>query len=236
LGARDFIFQERASQAAFLARTAPAAAIQSAAAYRLKKGDRSWNLEPTIRHGCQAYFGPPRNIAWHRYADHGLSSQVCCLNFLAPLATEPHLLSQVVGNALGIERPKMMPVEPGPDGADWFVGFEWTGKANYLDEWAQGASAAIRGANATSADAVVRFEYAGQIETLLIEWKYTETYGAPIPKRGNETRRRRYTDKAFCAKRSDSVRSRSLGRGLLLGAVLPAIPPTDAGLAHGGGT
>jgi len=91
----------------------------------------------------------------------------------------------------------MLPVEDGPDGEAWFVGFEWTGRANYLNEWADGASSATRGANATSADAVVRFEREGEIETLLIEWKYTEKYGAPLNADGNPTRVLRYSDKIF---------------------------------------
>jgi hypothetical protein len=106
------------------------------------------------------------------------------------------LLSRVIGNALGIT-PKMLPVESGPDGADWFVGFEWTGRANHLSEWADGAASATRGANATSADAVVKFQHQGRTEILLIEWKYTERYGAPISPDPNGTRRKRYADKAF---------------------------------------
>lgn len=145
----------------------------------------------------EEYFGPPRNIAWHRHADHGLSSQVCCLNFLGPLANEPELLSAIIGNALGIDRPCMLPVEEGPKGQPWFVGFEWTGRADHLSEWAKGAKSATRGANATSADAIVRFQHGGRIETLLIEWKYSEKYGAPISADGNATRTGRYADKAF---------------------------------------
>lgn len=143
------------------------------------------------------YFGPPRNIAWHKHADHGLSSQVCCLNFLGPLARQPELLSRVIGGALGINPPRMLSIEEGPGGRLWFVGFEWVGRANYLSEWSKGASSATRGKNATSADAVVRFESHGQIETLLIEWKYTEKYGAPLRPDGNATRMLRYSDKIF---------------------------------------
>ena len=144
-----------------------------------------------------AYFGPPRKITWHHCADHGLSSQVCCLNFFAPLAQQPGLLSRIIGDALRIAPPQMLPVEEGPDGEDWFVGFEWTGRENYLSEWHQGASSATRGMNATSADAVVKFEREGEIETLLIEWKYTETYGAALNADGNPTRRLRYSNKLF---------------------------------------
>ena len=81
-----------------------------------------------------AYFGPPRNITWHHHSDHGLSSQVCCLNFLAPLAKQPKLLSRVIGDALNIAPPCVLPIEEGPGGEARYVGFEWTGRQNYLNE------------------------------------------------------------------------------------------------------
>ena len=90
----------------------------------------------------------------------------------------------------------MLAVESGPDGQPWFVGFEWIGRADYLNE-AGRSGARTRGANATSADAVVRFENEGRIESVLIEWKYTESYGAPIPPGGNEVRLSRYRDLVF---------------------------------------
>ena len=91
----------------------------------------------------------------------------------------------------------MLPVEDGPHGAPWYVGFEWPGRADYLGEWRPGAASGPRGQNATNADAIVRFEHDGQIETLLIEWKYTEAYGAPLDPKGNATRTSRYAEKAF---------------------------------------
>ncbi|WP_201834915.1 PGN_0703 family putative restriction endonuclease [Microvirga zambiensis] len=192
-----FIASQRKAQAAFFERTVPPDSIRPSEGWRLLKGLRGLNLAPTIRESMEVYFGPPRSITWHQHADHGLSSQICCLNFLGPLATNPDLLSQVIGHALGIAEPRMLPVEEGPGGERWFVGFEWTGLANHLGEWAKGAKSATRGANATSADAVVRFEREGRIETLLIEWKYTEEYGAAIDEKGNATRVMRYSDKAF---------------------------------------
>jgi hypothetical protein len=193
----DFIADQRKAQASFFARTVMADHVRSGEEWRLSAGRRDLNLAPSIRVSMEEYFGPPRKIAWHRHADHGLSSQVCCLNFLGPLAAEPELLSAIVGNALGIEPPRMLPIEEGPGGQPWFVGFEWTGLADHLNEWAKGANSATRGANATSADAVVLFQHGGMIETLLIEWKYTEKYGAPISADGNPTRTERYADKAF---------------------------------------
>jgi hypothetical protein len=148
-----------------------------------------------IRDDASAYF-TAHGITWHQHANHALSSQVTCLNFLMPLATRPKLLASVIGNALGISSPTMLEVESGPDGRPWFVGFEWIGRADYLNEVGN-SGIRTRGANATSADAVVRFEHEGRIETVLIEWKYTESYGAPIPPKGNQVRLGRYRDLVF---------------------------------------
>lgn len=191
----DFIRRQREAHAEFFGRTAPPEALRSGEAWRFAREHRDLNLAPTVREALVKYFGPPRNIERHLHASHGLSSQVCCLNFLAPLATQPELLARIVGAALGITGPRMLPVEEGPDGKPWFVGFEWTGLADYLGEWASGS--ATRGKYATSADAIVRFEAEGRTETLLIEWKYTEQYGGPIDPEGNETRIARYTGKTF---------------------------------------
>jgi hypothetical protein len=135
-----------------------------------------------------------KGIQWHMHSNHGLSSQVCCLNFLAPLAREPEMLARFVQSAMGGELPTMLPVEEGPNG-DWYVGFEWIG-GDYLNESGK-AGVRSRGANATSADAVMMFERGGRRETLLIEWKYTETYGPPIKPNGNATRLKRYQNLAF---------------------------------------
>jgi hypothetical protein len=186
--------RERSRQAAYFAAEFPGSAGYNGAGYRLAPEQAGLNLAPSIREVAPAYFS--RNgITWHTHANHGLSSQVCCLNFLMPLARRPDILGQLVGAALGIADPEMLPVEAGPDGRPWFVGFEWIG-GDYLNE-SSGNGSRTRGANCTSADAVLRFWHNGTTETLLIEWKYTERYGQPIPPEGNETRLRRYKDIAF---------------------------------------
>ncbi|UTP41730.1 hypothetical protein M9M90_20755 (plasmid) [Phenylobacterium sp. LH3H17] len=172
-------------------------------AYRLAPHHREFNLAPSIREAAPAYFAE-NQITWHIHASHGLSSQVCCLNFFMPLAKRREELSRVIASALGIEPPEMLEVEHGPDGEPWFVGFEWIGERDYLNEGGA-SSSRTRGANATSSDAIVRFRHAGRIETLLIEWKYTETYGAPIPNKvregatrtSNEVRADRYRELMF---------------------------------------
>jgi hypothetical protein len=168
------------------------------------------NLAPSISGKAERYFTRNKSdaIAWHTHANHMLSSQACCLNFLMPLAEDPQRLSRLVGRALEIEPPQMLEVERGPDGEPWYVGFEWVGEQDYLNEGRPGTPLR-RGANSTSADAFVRFRTGRGTEGLLIEWKYTESYGAPLPDRsrirpgetepsgGHATRRERYEKLVF---------------------------------------
>ncbi len=70
----------------------------------------------------------------------------------------------------------MLPVEDG-----YYVSFEWIGERNYLGERTSSKNNRTRGANFTSADAVVKFDRLdGKKQIVLIEWKYTESY-SPIP-------------------------------------------------------
>ncbi|TGT72989.1 hypothetical protein EN802_14050 [bacterium M00.F.Ca.ET.159.01.1.1] len=172
--------------------------------------ERVANFAPAIASHAERYFkrGGSNAITWHRHANHMLSSQACCLNFLMPLAEDPSRLSALVGQALKIDPPEMLEVELGPEGRPWFMGFEWIGRKDYLNE-AGRAGTIQRGANCTSADAFTRFKTAGRIEGLLVEWKYTESYGAPLrdgsrildgqsePSGGHVTRRARYNDLMF---------------------------------------
>ncbi|RYG86810.1 MAG: hypothetical protein EON59_09090 [Alphaproteobacteria bacterium] len=163
--------------------------------YRLVPDAAGLNLAPAIRDDAARYFAE-KGITWHRHANHGLSSQVCCLNFLMPLAHDPAALARVVGQALDIAPPKMLPMEQDEASRDWYVAFEWIGERDYLNEAGKNGTR-TRGANATSADAAVRFRSNGRIEIALIEWKFTESYGAPIPSAGNPTRVARYRDIVF---------------------------------------
>lgn len=187
-----FSIAERLAQGTYLSAVVPDHVGYAGAAYRLQPDQWAFNLAPAIRAAAPAYF-ERYGITWHRHRNHGLSSQVCCLNFLMPLAEHPEALSRLVATALGIDAPEMLAVEDGPEGRPWFVGFEWVGDQDHLNEGA----VRTRGANATSADAILRFRSNGRIETLLVEWKYTEAYGAPISPAGNPTRTKRYQDLAF---------------------------------------
>lgn len=194
--ATDFIASERRGQAEFFARTVPRDLINEVSPYRLKPGQHLLNLAPAIRDTAGAYFGAPRNIVWHRHANHGLSSQACCLNFLMPLASQPTVLASFFETALGLEDVTIV-LSSGEAGASaGLIAFEWIGERNYLNEWPANGNA-TRGANATSADAAITFRHAGKTRTVLIEWKYTESYGQPLRPDGNPTRAGRYASLAF---------------------------------------
>lgn len=166
--------------------------------YRLIAGKKAQNLNPAFQREILDHFsnsGSP--IQWHQHSNHALSSQVCCVNFLAPLMHRPTLLASVMKSALGIDSLQMVPVRKDWHGTDIFVDFEWIGLENYLSEWPK-TGLATRGANATSADAIVRMaDPDGRITTILIEWKYTESYGQPLDPKGDPTRLKRYADKTF---------------------------------------
>lgn len=192
----DFQLAQRVQQVAHFDEIYADRERYRASAYRFTPMQRHINLAPSIQDIAARYFAD-NGIAWHLHANHALSSQVCCLNFLMPLAEQPDRLSELVSIALGMPPPEMLPIESDPDGRPWFVGFEWNGGGrDYLNE-AAANGILKRGANSTSADAVLRFLHRGMRETLLLEWKYTERYRTPISESGNAKRIRRYGDITF---------------------------------------
>lgn len=162
------------------------------ALYRVDPACRELNLAPSIRVAAERLFSAEPAIQWHRHANHGLSSQVCCVNFLLPFADKPELLRRWVEHVTGSQVSEILPIEPDRAGRPWFVTFEWIGDTDYLNEGRKGALRK-RGANATAADAAIFYRDAeGRQHLLLIEWKYTEQYGQPLTPAGNATRRQRY--------------------------------------------
>jgi len=162
------------------------------AAYRVAPEHRANNLAPAIRDTAERLFAADPPIQWHQHANHGLSSQICCVNFLLPFADKPALLSRWIAHVTGDDVAGVLPVERGRAGQDWFVTFEWIGDVDHLNE-ANAGTLRKRGANATAADAAVLYRTAaGVTNLLLIEWKYTERYGQPLDPKGNPTRRVRY--------------------------------------------
>jgi hypothetical protein len=134
------------------------------------------NLFPGIRKTALEFFAK-NEIKWHdgqnhKPSNHLCDSQVCCVNFLFPFVDKPHALVEVM-RPIFPELQEMLPVEYGQ-----FVTFEWIGCKNYLGEISRNGLRS-RGANYTSADAAIKFLQAdGKIHTVLIEWKYTESYGS----------------------------------------------------------
>jgi len=134
------------------------------------------NLFPEIQGSALAYFAE-HSIKWHdgqngKPSNHLCDSQVCCVNFLFPFAGQPGSLARLLRPVFpAIER--MFPVESGQ-----YVSFEWIGAKNYLCEKISRNGQRSRGANCTSADAIVMFERTDKKrQVVLIEWKYTESYG-----------------------------------------------------------
>jgi hypothetical protein len=192
----SFELKQRLQQVSHFNETHPDRPRYNNSEYRLSPEARFLNLASSIRDLAPRYF-EAKKITWHTHANHALSSQVCCLNFLMPLAERPEILAKLVKIALKSSDIELLPIEEGPDGRSWYVGFEWNGGGrDFLNEAGPDGSLK-RGSNSTSADAVVKYKLAGEIEYLLIEWKYTEQYGAPISASGNATRIQRYKDLAF---------------------------------------
>ena len=139
------------------------------------------NLFTEIRKTCPAYFAD-FDIKWHdgqngKPSSHLCDSQVCCVNFLFPFAKKSHLLSKIL-KPIFPEFQEMLPIEN-----EQYVAFEWIGLRNYLGEKIPLNGKRTRGANYTSADAIVKFKRIdGKIQIALIEWKYTESYGSALLK------------------------------------------------------
>lgn len=139
------------------------------------------NLFPEIRETALSHF-EKHQIKWHdgqngKPSNHLCDSQVCCVNFLFPFADKPDALAKVL-RPIFPEVERMLPVESGQ-----YVSFEWIGQENYLGEKISRNGQRTRGANYTSADSIVMFERTDKKrQVVLIEWKYTESYGGTFLK------------------------------------------------------
>lgn len=149
------------------------------------------NLYPPIRENATAFFKLNR-IKWHQGYDgkpsnHMCSSQVACINFLFPFTNKPKELANLLRSVF----PQIDHMSPVEDGL--YVSFEWIGEKNYLGEKITRNGTRTRGANFTSADAIVMFEDKDHTrEAVLIEWKYTESYSSndlTIAKSGTDRRK-----------------------------------------------
>jgi len=180
-----FLENEKPRQAAFKAKAsyfsneARADGVYKGKAYPfcLPRECAEENLFPDIRNSITAYFAA-KEINWHdgkdrRPSNHLCDSQVCCANFLFPFADKPDALAELLRRIFPSIN-EVLPMET--DGQ--FVSFEWIGEKNYLGEVISRSGKRTRGANFTSADAAVMFKHSdGRQQIVLIEWKYTESYG-----------------------------------------------------------
>lgn len=151
------------------------------------------NLFFEIRQSAMDFFAS-HSIKWHdgqndKPSNHLCSSQVCCTNFLYPFANQPQALAALLRPVFPTLA-EMLPIEDGQ-----YVTFEWIGEDNYLNESRFPNQIRTRGANFTSADAAVKFKgIYGRVQIVLIEWKYTESYGGAAKWKGpsGQTRLGRY--------------------------------------------
>jgi hypothetical protein len=191
-----FKARERKSQTDYFRRNFDGKIGYGRSDVRLHPQHVALNLWPGLHDRAAAAFAEEPVIQWHQHANHGLSSQACCVNFLMPMAHKPEVLSRWIGHVLGIRTPEMLPVERRA-GEDWYVAFEWIGDKDYLKEGGENDSRK-RGANATASDAAVKFRADGDTHLLLIEWKYTEEYrNHKLSEDRRGTREKRYRDIAF---------------------------------------
>jgi len=136
-----------------------------------------YNLFHEIREDAMSTF-KRLGIIWHSSALPGLpsnhlcSSQVFCVNVLFPFIDRPDALS-VLLRPFFPDLTRMVPVEEGR-----YIAFEWIGDTNYLGESPKLGYDRHRGAGNTSIDAMMIYETKeGKRIMLLIEWKYSESYG-----------------------------------------------------------
>ena len=147
--------------------------------YVLPDEYRYLNLLPEARDIAESRFAAA-GIRWHGDGrgpnPHLLSSQVQCLNALAPLVARPDQLAAWLSTRLPVA--EVIPFgadTASPFDRDDHVVFEWQGLVDHLGEWR--GQLPTRGAMATSVDAAVRYRTReGKVELALIEWKYTESY------------------------------------------------------------
>ena len=117
-------------------------------------------------------------IVWHGAALQGLcsnhlcSSQIMAVNFLYPFIHRPDALSSLLrGHFPDLAR--VLPIEE-----DNLIAFEWIGPCNYLGETPKVGTDRLRGCGNTSIDVAILYEtHDGRRVMLMVEWKYSESYG-----------------------------------------------------------
>lgn len=131
------------------------------------------SLLPEVREAALDLFAD-LGIPWHAGIDRGpgnhlLSSQVQCVNALGQMVTDPDRIVRAFGSVLGTAQ--VEEIESGR-----YLTFEYIGSKDHLNEAVDGKR--TRGAHCTSVDAAfLHRNHEGTRELILVEWKYTESYG-----------------------------------------------------------
>ncbi|QHD69733.1 hypothetical protein GS397_23650 [Sphingobium yanoikuyae] len=192
-----FAKQEYLQQERYFADCGDAVTGYRGQAVRLMPDSHEANFHPDYRRRIIESFSYSdectQAISWHTHANHGASSQVCCVNFLFPFVDRPDLLARWIDHVLGIEGSLPQVIE-NRNGEDHYVAFEWFPDTDYLNEAGKDGKRS-RGSNSTSVDAAIRYRLGEQQHLLLVEWKYTESYPSkrdPKSLAGDPTRLARY--------------------------------------------
>lgn len=159
----------------------------------LPAGSEQENLVPEYRRELIALF-QKLGIVWHLGTASApganlLSSQVCAANFLAPFIRDADLAASWLAPLLP-DFSEVLPIE-NVDGP-LYLTFEYIGQDDYLGELKDPTRRRTRGRHYTSTDAAVCYRRLdGTAQIVLIEWKYTECYGATslaVSKSGTDRR------------------------------------------------
>ncbi|QDM40640.1 hypothetical protein [Altererythrobacter sp. TH136] len=192
--------QEYAKHAAFFGAQSDVKTGHEGSDVMLLREHAAANFHPDYADKIVAFFAykdeaGAQAIDWHTRANHGASSQVCCVNFLFPMVHDQALASSWIDHVLGLRGAEAKPIE-NREGRDCYLTFEWFPETDYLNE-ANSNGERSRGSNSTSVDAAVRYRYEGKEYLTLIEWKYTEAYSAirhASEIAGDSTRLARYSN------------------------------------------
>lgn len=129
------------------------------------------NLYAPIQAKVLKYF-EENGIDWwrgNRPSGHTLSSQIACLNHLAPIMNNATAVLAII-NGIRDEFTEVLPINC--DKTPVYIAFEVVSRKDHLNE-----KHSSRGLNCTSVDALIMAKHkSGKIYLIPIEWKYTESY------------------------------------------------------------
>jgi hypothetical protein len=157
--------------------------------YCLPPESAAFSLLPEVRDDTLTLFAE-LGIPWHAGvgdgpSNHLLSSQVQCANALGQMVRDPSRIAPAFGSVVDVG--EVLEIEPGRH-----LTFEYIGDVDFFGEAPDGVR--TRGARCTSIDAAfLHRTRGGEVELVLVEWKYTEAYQPRKPQPSKDaTRRTRY--------------------------------------------